>query len=54
MLINSLKYLTVQKKKDKILKIVDIIWDITDKSQCITLLNVSIIKDKIKTKQIVR
>ena len=40
-----------KKKKDKIIKTVDIIWVITDKSQCITLLNVSIVKDKCKIKQ---
>ena len=55
MLINSLKCSTVKKKKKKrkkkILKIVDIIWVIIDKSQCVTLLSVSIVKDKCKIKQ---
>ena len=42
----SLKFLTV--KKDKILTIVEFIWIITHNSQCITLLNVSMIKGKCK------
>ena len=48
MLINSVKYPTVKKKKDKILKIVEFIWIITHISQCITLLSVSMIKGKCK------
>ena len=48
MLINSLKCLTVKKKKEKK---IEIIWIITHNSQHITLLSVSMIKVKCKIKQ---